>query len=204
MITVVDYGMGNLRSVAKALEKIGLDVKVSSNPKDVENAKAIVVPGVGAFGDAIKNLDRLGLIEPIIKDIEKGKPYLGICLGLQILFEKGFEFGEHKGLGVVKGKVVRFPDKKGYKIPHMGWNQIWKKKEEGLFTDIKNGEFFYFVHSFYVVPEEENITASTTDYITDFCSSIQKDNIWAVQFHPEKSQTVGLKLLQNFKRFIGN
>ncbi len=202
MVVVVDYGMGNLRSVAKALEKIGLNVKVSSSPKDVENAKAIVVPGVGAFGDAIKNLDRLGLIEPIIKDIEKGKPYLGICLGLQILFEKGFEFGEHQGLGVVKGKVIRFPNKEGYKIPHMGWNQIWKKKDEGLYKNIKNGEFFYFVHSFYVVPEEEDIIASTTDYITDFCSAIQKDNIWAVQFHPEKSQTAGLKLLENFKEFI--
>ena len=202
MIVVVDYGMGNLRSVSKALEKVGLDVKVSSDPKDVREANAIVVPGVGAFGDAIHNLQRFGLLEEIIKSIEKGKPYLGICLGLQILFEYGYEFGEHEGLGVLKGKVIRFPEKEGYKVPHMGWNQLWLKKTEGLFSDIKEGEFFYFVHSFYVVPEESEVIASITDYSVDFCSAIQKDNVWAVQFHPEKSQKAGLKLLENFKTFV--
>ena len=202
MIVVVDYGMGNLRSVSKALEKVGLDVKVSSDPKDVRDAEAIVVPGVGAFGDAIHNLQRFGLLEEIIKSIEKGKPYLGICLGLQILFEYGYEFGEHEGLGVLKGKVIRFPEKEGYKVPHMGWNQVWLKKTEGLFSDIKEGEFFYFVHSFYVVPEESEVIASITDYSVDFCSAIQKDNVWAVQFHPEKSQKAGLKLLENFKTFV--
>ncbi|WP_029522877.1 imidazole glycerol phosphate synthase subunit HisH [Persephonella sp. KM09-Lau-8] len=202
MITVVDYGMGNLRSVAKALEKVGFDVKVSSEPKDVENAKAIVVPGVGAFGDAMHNLDRLNLLEPVIKSIKAGKPYLGICLGLQILFEYGYEFGEHEGLGVLKGKVIRFENKEGYKVPHMGWNQVWIKQEEGFFSDIKNGEYYYFVHSFYAVPSNNSDIAATTDYSVEFCSAVQKDNIWAVQFHPEKSQKAGLQLLKNFKYFV--
>ena len=202
MITVVDYGMGNLRSVAKALEKVGFDVKVSSNPQDIKDAKGIVVPGVGAFGDAIHNLERFGLLDEVVKAVEEGKPYLGICLGLQILFEYGYEFGEHEGLGLLKGKVIRFENKEGYKVPHMGWNQVWVKQKEGLFSDIKEGEYFYFVHSFYAVPSEEKDIASITDYSVDFCSAVQKDNIWAVQFHPEKSQKAGLKLLENFKTFV--
>ena len=202
MITVVDYGMGNLRSVAKALEKVGFNVKVSSNPQDIKDAKGIVVPGVGAFGDAIHNLERFGLLDEVVKAVEEGKPYLGICLGLQILFEYGYEFGEHEGLGLLKGKVIRFENKEGYKVPHMGWNQVWIKQKEGLFSDIKEGEYFYFVHSFYAVPSEEKDIASITDYSVDFCSAVQKDNIWAVQFHPEKSQKAGLKLLENFKTFV--
>ena len=201
MITVVDYGMGNLRSVSKALEKVGLEVKVSSNPKDIEDARGIVVPGVGAFGDAMHNLERLGLLQPVLNSIQKGKPYLGICLGLQILFEYGYEFGEHKGLGVLKGKVIRFENKEGFKVPHMGWNQVWIKHKDGLFSGIKDGEYFYFVHSFYAVPSESTDIASITDYSVDFCSAVQKENVWAVQFHPEKSQKAGLKLLENFKKF---
>ena len=201
-VVVVDYGMGNLRSVEKALEKVGMDAFISSKVEDIRNAKALVVPGVGAFGDAIKNLEKLNLIDEILKSIEKGKAYLGICLGLQILFEYGYEFGKHRGLGVLEGEVVRFENRKGYKIPHMGWNQIWKKKESDIYKDIKDGEFFYFVHSFYVKPTDLDIIATTTDYTIDFCSSIQKDNIWAVQFHPEKSQKAGLKLLRNFKEFV--
>ncbi len=202
MITVVDYGMGNLRSVAKALEKVGLNVKVSSNPSDIKNARGIVVPGVGAFGDAIHNLERFGLLEEVIKSIEKGKPYLGICLGLQILFEYGYEFGEHQGLGVLKGKVIRFENREGFKVPHMGWNQVWIKQENGLFSGIREGEYFYFVHSFYAVPYEKEDIASTTDYSVEFCSAVEKNNVWAVQFHPEKSQKAGLKLLENFKKFV--
>ncbi len=202
MITVVDYGMGNLRSVAKALEKVGFDVKVSSEAKDIKDAKGIVVPGVGAFGDAIHNLDRFGLLDEVVKVIKEGKPYLGICLGLQILFEYGYEFGEHEGLGILKGKVIRFENKEGYKVPHMGWNQVWIKQKEGLFSGIQEGEYFYFVHSFYAVPSEEKDIASTTDYSVEFCSAVQKDNVWAVQFHPEKSQKAGLKLLENFKSFV--
>ncbi len=202
MITVVDYGMGNLRSVAKALEKVGLEVKVSSKPEDIKNAKGIVVPGVGAFGDAMHNLDRLNLLQPVLSAINEGKPYLGICLGLQILFEYGYEFGQHEGLGILKGKVIRFENREGYKVPHMGWNQVWIKQKEGLFSGIKEGEYYYFVHSFYAVPQDEKDTASITDYVVDFCSAVQKDNVWAVQFHPEKSQKAGLKLLENFKNFV--
>lgn len=201
-VVIVDYGMGNLRSVEKALESVGIDAFISSKAEDIKNAKALVVPGVGAFGDAIKNLERLNLIDEILKSIEKGKAYLGICLGLQILFEYGYEFGKHRGLSVLKGEVVRFEKREGYKIPHMGWNQIWKKKESDIYKDIKDGEFFYFVHSFYVKPTDLDIIATTTDYTIDFCSSIQKDNIWAVQFHPEKSQKAGLKILRNFKEFV--
>jgi glutamine amidotransferase len=204
MITVVDYGMGNLRSVAKALEKVGLQVKVSSDPEDIKNAEGIVVPGVGAFGDAMHNLRRLDLLDPVLDSIKEGKPYLGICLGLQILFEYGYEFGEHEGLGVLRGKVIRFENKEGFKVPHMGWNQVWIKQKEGLFSGIKNGEYFYFVHSFYAVPSDSRDTASTTDYSVEFCSAVQKENIWAVQFHPEKSQKAGLKILQNFKNFVKN
>ncbi|WP_457626537.1 imidazole glycerol phosphate synthase subunit HisH [Persephonella sp.] len=202
MITVVDYGMGNLRSVAKALEKVGLQVKVSSDPEDIKNAEGIVVPGVGAFGDAMHNLRRLDLLDPVLESIKEGKPYLGICLGLQILFEYGYEFGEHEGLGVLRGKVIRFENKEGFKVPHMGWNQVWIKQKEGLFSGIKNGKYFYFVHSFYAVPSDSCDTASTTDYSVEFCSAVQKENIWAVQFHPEKSQKAGLKILQNFKNFV--
>lgn len=204
MIAVVDYGMGNLRSVQKALEKVGLDAVITSNPEDLDRADAVVVPGVGAFPDAIHNLERLGLKEKILENINRGKPYLGICLGLQILFEYGFEFGEHQGLGVVKGVVVRFDEKLDIKIPHMGWNQVWKKKNSRMFEDIKDGEFFYFVHSYYAKPDDISLIATTTDYGIDFCSAIEMDNIWAVQFHPEKSQQAGLKLLSNFKKFVMN
>ncbi len=202
MITVVDYGMGNLRSVSKALEKVGFNAKVSSDKKDIKNAKGIVVPGVGAFGDAIHNLERFELKEEIINAIKEGKPYLGICLGLQILFEYGYEFGEHQGLGILKGKVVRFENKVGFKVPHMGWNQVHLKKTTGMFSNIKEGEYFYFVHSFYADPSDETVISSITDYSVDFCSAVQIDNIWAVQFHPEKSQKAGLKLLKNFKEFV--
>lgn len=204
MIAVVDYGMGNLRSVQKALENIGLDAVITSNPSDLDRAKAIVVPGVGAFGDAIHNLERLGLKDKIIENIEKGKPYLGICLGLQILFEYGYEFGEHQGLGVVQGAVVRFDERLDIKIPHMGWNQIHKNKDSKMFKDIKEDEFFYFVHSYYAKPDNPEIVATTTDYGINFCSAIEYENIWAVQFHPEKSQQAGLKLLSNFKKFVTN
>ena len=202
MIALVDYGMGNLRSVEKALEKVGFNVLRTSNPEDLDKADAVVVPGVGAFGDAIHNLERFGLKNKIIEVINQGKPYLGICLGLQILFEYGYEFGQHEGLGILKGSVVRFDEKLPIKIPHMGWNQIHKKKDSKMFEGIKDGEFFYFVHSYYANPEDKTVVATTTDYAIDFCSSVEVDNLWAVQFHPEKSQTAGLKLLENFKKFV--
>ncbi|WP_163327863.1 imidazole glycerol phosphate synthase subunit HisH [Desulfurobacterium thermolithotrophum] len=202
MIAVIDYGMGNLRSVSKALEHIGADVVVTDELQKLKDAKGLVLPGVGAFKDAVRNLKGKDLWETIIREVEKGKPLLGICLGLQLLFEKSYEFGETEGFGFIKGEVVRFELSKEYKIPHMGWNQIYKKKESTLLEGIKEGEFFYFVHSFYVKPKDEKVKLTETDYGIFFTSSIEKENILATQFHPEKSQKAGLKLLENFYRFV--
>ncbi len=197
---VIDYGMGNLRSVSKALEYVGFgEVVVSSNPGVVGSAEVLVLPGVGAFGDAIENLRSLGLVEPIRKHIERGKPFLGICLGLQLLFERSHEHGLHEGLGILKGEVRLLPPR--VRVPHIGWNQLWKKKESPLLRGIKDGEFFYFVHSYVVEPEEEEVVLTTTDYGVDFVSSVWVDNLFAVQFHPEKSQRKGLELLKNFREF---
>lgn len=199
-ILVVDYGMGNLRSVSKALEKVGFSVKISSDPEEVKKANAIVLPGVGAFKDAVKNLRRMGLYGEIIRHMEKGKPYFGICLGLQLLFEKSYEFGESEGFGVVEGEVVLLPP--SVKVPHIGWNQLWKKKPSSMLEGIRDGEYFYFVHSYHVVPKRKDLILTTTDYGIDFVSSIEYENIFAVQFHPEKSQKAGLKILENFRRRI--
>ncbi len=203
MIAVVDYGMGNLRSVQKALEKAGYTALVTNDPKQILNARSIVLPGVGAFKDCIHNLKRLNLVEPILNSIKIGKPFLGICLGLQILFTISEEFGETSGLNLVKGKVVRFSSKDTstttrLKIPHMGWNSITIRKDLPLFSGIEDGSFFYFVHSYYVIPDDEGVVATTTDYGIEFTSGIQQENIFACQFHPEKSQQMGLRLLKNF------
>jgi glutamine amidotransferase len=203
LIAVVDYGMGNLRSVQKALETAGHDVLVTSSPNEILNAHSIVLPGVGAFKDCIHNLEKLNLIEPILKSIKKGKPFLGICLGLQILFTESEEFGKTPGLDLIKGKVARFSRKYKpagirLKIPHMGWNSISMKKDIPLFNGVEEGSFFYFVHSYYVIPDDKELVATTTCYGIEFVSSIQKENIFACQFHPEKSQQIGLQLLKNF------
>ena len=198
-VTVVDYGMGNLRSVAKALETVGFkEVLVSPDAEAVSSSFAVVFPGQGAFRKAMENLKNLSLIRPLREHIEKGRPFLGICLGLQLLFERSYEHGETEGLGVLKGEVVLLPTK--VKIPHMGWNQVWIKQKEGLFSNINEGDFFYFVHSYHVVPEDKEVIASTTDYGEDFVSAIQVENLWAVQFHPEKSQSKGLQVLRNFRK----
>jgi glutamine amidotransferase len=196
MIAVIDYGMGNLRSVQKGFEKVGFDAVVTSDIKTIESASRIVLPGVGAFTDCMNNLEGRGLVEPVIRAIEKGKPFLGICLGLQLLFEESEEFGNRKGLGLVKGKVKRFP-KGELKVPHMGWNSIKKVKDTPLLADLADDSYLYFVHSYYVLPDED-VTATTTDYGMEFTSSIVKDNIFACQFHPEKSQADGLKILKAF------
>jgi len=202
MIVIVDYGMGNLKSVSKAFLKLGEDVKVSSLPEDVDNADAIVLPGVGAFGDCMRNLSLKGLIEPVIRAIEKGKPYLGICLGLQILFNESEEFGLTKGLGIIPGRVKRFSfQNRELKIPHMGWNTIKIIRPSPLFKEIPDESYFYFVHSYYVVPKDISVVASETEYGERFVSSIWKDNIMATQFHPEKSQSLGLKVLKGFIEF---
>lgn len=204
MIAIIDYGMGNLRSVQKAFERIGHKAVVTRDKNVIHDAAKIVLPGVGAFPDCMKNLTDLGLADPIIKGIESGKPFLGICLGLQLLFTESEEFGTHKGLNLIKGRVIRFPEGLSLngsrlKIPHMGWNQVRIKRRSPIFGDMSDGSYLYFVHSYYVVPEDKGVIATTTDYGIEFVSSIWKDNIFACQFHPEKSQQLGLKILKNFR-----
>jgi glutamine amidotransferase len=200
MIAIVDYGMGNLRSVEKGFLKVGVEAVVTSNPDDVMKADGVVLPGVGAFRDCMRELTNLSLIDAIVDSIKKGKPYLGICLGLQVLFSESEEFGRCRGLDILRGKVVRFEfsSSRFLKVPHMGWNQIRIRKNNPLLRDIEDNAYFYFVHSYYVVPDDESIISTTTDYGIEFTSMIWKDNICAVQFHPEKSQKVGLQMLRNF------
>jgi glutamine amidotransferase len=208
MIAIVDYGMGNIRSVEKGFIKIGADVWITSDPKVIADAKGIVLPGVGAFRDCMKNLDNLKLLDFIVKEIQKGKPYLGICLGLQILFTESEEFGICKGLDVFKGKVLKFKfevTQQLLKIPHMGWNTLKFVRKPPIFDGIPDNSYFYFVHSYYVAPEGKDIVAGTTDYGIEFTSMVWKDNVFATQFHPEKSQELGLKILKGFNEFvIGN
>jgi glutamine amidotransferase len=198
MIAIVDYGMGNLRSVEKALQKVGEEALVTNDAGKIRNSKGVVLPGVGAFRDCMRNLRQYGLIEPLYKFIQAGRPFLGICLGLQLLFTHSEEFGRYEGLGVIKGRVVRFPNLPRLKVPHMGWNTISIKGKVPLLKGIEDGSYFYFVHSYYVIPEDEDIIATTTHYGVEFVSSINKDNIFACQFHPEKSQKLGLRILKGF------
>jgi len=212
MIAVIDYGMGNLRSVQKALEVVGAKTKVTSDPKDLKKCEKIVFPGVGSFGEAMRELKKLKLIAPMRDAIEGGKPFLGLCLGLQLLFEKSEESPGVKGLCVLKGESKRFKFAHNaqrtthnvLKVPHMGWNCIKRTMHNAQRTTILNGipddTYMYFVHSYYVKPKDKNIALTTTDYGIDFVSGIAKDNIYAFQFHPEKSQEVGLKILKNFVR----
>jgi len=202
MIAVVDYGMGNIRSVSKALEYVGAQIKITQSPEDIKKAKAIVLPGVGAFRDCMQNLTNLGVLSTVKEEILKGKPYFGICLGMQILFTESEEFGLCKGLDIFKGRVVRFSLPKEYKIPHMGWNTVRFKRKSKLLEEIPDSSYFYFVHSYYVVPEDSNVVAGVTDYGIDFTSMIIYENIFATQFHPEKSQKMGLKLLENFLKLV--
>lgn len=199
---MVDYGMGNLRSVQKGLQKVGVQARVVSDPDSVLRAPAVVLPGVGAFRDCMRNLQRLELLEAVLQSIQAGKPYLGICLGLQILFEASEEFGLTRGLGVLKGKVVRFPQSPGLKVPHMGWNQIRIRRRPPILKDIPDGAYFYFVHSYYVVPQEPQVVATTTEYGVQFVSMVWRDNVFATQFHPEKSQALGLRVLRAFGELV--
>lgn len=199
MIAVVDYGMGNLLSVSKALDSVVSEVEVTHDPEVIRNASGVVLPGVGAFADCMHNMKAQELDDVIKQFISSGRPYLGICLGLQILFSLSEERGMHKGLDIIKGKVKKLPDT--VKVPHMGWNQLNKKKEPPLLEGIADNSNFYFVHSYYVEPEE-NVIATTTDYGITFTSSIWRANIYGVQFHPEKSSQLGLQLLHNFGRIV--
>ncbi len=203
MIAVVDSGSGNLRSVEKALAQAGGDPRVTSDPDVVRRADRVVVPGQGAFADCTAGLASRGLEAAVRESIIAGKPYLGICLGLQVLFDESDEHGPCKGLGILRGRVVRFPDRPGMKVPHMGWNQVHlagPPATEPMWRGLPDGGHVYFVHSFYAVPDDPSVIALSCDYGGAFCAAIRKDNIFACQFHPEKSQAIGLGMLANFVR----
>ncbi len=200
MIVVVDYGMGNLRSVQKGFEKVGEYAVISRDQKEIREADKLVLPGVGAFPQCMQNLAGLDLIDPIRDFIASERPFLGICLGLQLLFDESEEFGGHDGLGIVPGKVRQFDRSMGLKIPHMGWNEVFFINDCPLFTGIPDGSFFYFVHSFFVDPENPQDTAAESEYGIRFTCAVQRNNLFAVQFHPEKSQDLGLTILKNFGR----
>jgi len=202
-LVIIDYQMGNLRSVQKGFERVGSQATITSDPREVAAAAKIVLPGVGAFGDAIAELRRRDLVQPIRDAIAAGKPFLGICLGLQLLFDVGYEGGEFEGLGVLPGKVVRFDLPRELKVPHMGWNRGHVRKSAPLLKDIADGEFFYFVHSYYCVPDDPSIVAIETDYGGPFCAAVWRENLFATQFHPEKSQAAGLTILRNFAALQG-
>jgi glutamine amidotransferase len=200
MIAIIDYGMGNLRSVQKGFERMGHEVVVTNVAKTILDASKVVLPGVGAFPDCMRNLREYGLIDAVHRTIRSGKPFLGICLGLQLLFTESEEFGISKGLDIIKGRVIRFkgPEFADLKIPHMGWNSISIKRQVPALQDVPDNSHVYFVHSFHVVPEDKSVIATTTPYGIEFVSSIWKDNNFAVQFHPEKSQNLGLSILKRF------
>ncbi|PIP73216.1 MAG: imidazole glycerol phosphate synthase subunit HisH [Nitrospinae bacterium CG22_combo_CG10-13_8_21_14_all_47_10] len=210
MIAIIDYGMGNLRSVQKAFEAVGAEAIVTSDSQKILSAKSVVLPGVGAFKDCMENLEKLGLIDTVHKSVKSGKPFLGICLGLQLLFNQSEEFGQVDGLGILPGKVVGFKNAhlssdsgEPLKIPHMGWNTVRVVPGNPLFDSVPDESYFYFVHSYYIVPQSASIIATTTSYGIDFTSGIHHENIHAFQFHPEKSQRLGLTILKNFSNLHG-
>jgi glutamine amidotransferase len=197
-VVLIDAGTGNLRSVQKALESLGANVLRTADPQDVSRAQKVVLPGVGAFGDFMSGL-RERELEPAVKDVAgRGVPLLGICVGMQALFEVGEEMGEHPGLGLMPGRVLRFPESPGVKIPHTGWNQVDVKKDASLFTGILSGAYVYFNHSYYCQPGEASDISAITDYGLSFACAVERGQVFGMQFHPEKSQRVGLKILENF------
>lgn len=204
MINIIDYEMGNLRSVAKAFESLGYAVRISADPNDIKTADKVVLPGVGAFRDCIHHFREGGFVDPLLEHVEAEKPMLGICVGMQMLFEESEEFGRHQGLGLIPGKVVRFPvgmveGTERLKVPHMGWNNISFKRQVPLFTEVEDHSFVYFVHSYYAVANnQDDIAASCCYGAVEFCAAIWRDNIMATQFHPEKSQDIGLQIFKNF------
>lgn len=204
MVIIVDYGMGNLRSVSKALEFLGFEAEITRDPDRISRADHLILPGDAAFGAAMDNLRRYGLLDVVLQAIRSGKPFLGICAGIQLLMDQSEERGVHAGMGVVPGKVLKFfqkadtnPYTSTLKVPHMGWNTIRIRKNAPIFRGVPDGSMMYFVHSYYVVPEGD-VVAATTDHGIEFCSVIWKDNVYATQFHPEKSGSVGLQMLANF------
>ena len=198
MIAIIDYDAGNIRSVEKALQYLNEDVIVTRDSEQILAAEKVILPGVGAFGDAMEKLHHYGLVEVIKEVVDKNTPFLGICLGLQLMFEQSEEAEGVKGLGILKGKIRKIPDKEGLKIPHIGWNSLCFPNKGKLFEGIEEGEYVYFVHSYYLEAEQEEIVTATTDYSTLIHASVEKDNVFACQFHPEKSSEVGMKILKNF------
>lgn len=198
MIAIIDYDAGNLKSVEKALIKVGVEPVVTRDATVIERADKVILPGVGAFGEAMEKLKSFDLIDPIYKVIEQGKPFLGICLGLQLLFEYSEEKEGCKGLSVLKGGIKRIPDAPGLKVPHMGWNSLKVKENAKLFKNLPEEPYVYFVHSYYLQAEDADIVAATTEYGVTVHASVEKDNVFACQFHPEKSGETGLAILKNF------
>ena len=202
MITIIDCGINNLRSVQKAFEHLGFETHVTRSGEDVAKAEKLVLPGVGAFGAAMKNLQEAELVEPILDHIAKGKPFLGICLALQLLFDWSDELGLNAGLGILPGKVEKLPEAPGLKIPHMGWSPLAFPRESKLFAGVESGARVYFVHSYHAVPDDESIVAATSTHGIPFVAAVARDNVYAVQFHPEKSSAVGMKILENFGKNV--
>ena len=202
MIAIIDYDAGNIKSVEKAFQFLNQDVILTRDANQILNADAVVLPGVGSFGDAMKKLENYGLVYIIHKVVEKNIPFLGICLGLQLLFDSSEESPGVKGLGVLPGKIVKIPDDQGLKVPHIGWNSLKYPRQRRLFEGIKEEEYVYFVHSYYLVADTDDIVTATTDYVTHIHASVEKGNVFACQFHPEKSSDVGLKILRNFIKVV--
>ena len=198
MITIIDYKLNNLRSLENTLGRLRHETCVTSRREDVIRAPKLILPGVGAFGDAMRNLRELGLAELIVKKVAEGTPMLGVCLGMQLLFTESEEFGNHSGLGILPGKIRRIPE--GVHVPHMGWNQLHRQKRNSILEGIDEGSFVYFVHSYYAMPDDPDLVVAKTDYGIDFASVVGNQNVWATQFHPEKSQHVGERILDNFAR----
>ena len=201
MIAIVDYGVSNLRSVQKALEKVGAEAAITDDVAAIRQADGVLLPGVGAFGDAMEVLNRRGLAAALWDVFKAGTPLLGICLGMQLLFEESEEMGLHQGLGFLPGRVIRFGT--GLKVPLIGWNQVHPLRTDGLLNGVQEGDYAYFVHSYYVVPSDAAIISGTTDYGVDFASVIEQGRVFGIQFHPEKSQDVGLRILRNFAAVVG-
>jgi glutamine amidotransferase len=200
MVTIIDYGSGNLRSVQKALERVGVEACITDDPNVVAESSHLVLPGVGAFGDAIRAIRGRGLVEPILAHIRADRPFLGSCMGLQLLFESGSEGGHHEGLGVLAGEVSRFELPRGMKIPHMGWNQVSWRTAGTSQPAGNDGDHFYFVHSYVARPRDETVIAATSDYGGPFCAAVARGRLFATQFHPEKSQSAGMELLRTCMR----
>lgn len=203
MIAIIDYGAGNLSSVKKALDYLGAESEITQDKEKIMSAGHIILPGVGSFGDAMNSMEERGLVDTVRQAALSGKPFLGICLGLQLLFESSDESPDVKGLGILGGKIVTIPKDKGLKVPHMGWNSVSLKQTDGIFSGIKDESYFYFVHSYYLKDADEDVVAATTQYGVNIQCAVQKGNLCATQFHPEKSSKTGLKLLENFLKLEG-